>query len=73
MKAKTKVKAVALTHNHNETLVRDAAQARGLKVKTGVKAGGNGGVLDNGAGAHARGLKVKTGVKAGAVRNNGGG
>ena len=39
MKVKTKVKARSLTHNHKETLVRDAAQARGLKVKTGVKAG----------------------------------
>jgi hypothetical protein len=26
--------------NHNETLVRAAATAKGLKVKTGVKAGG---------------------------------
>jgi hypothetical protein len=26
-------------HNHNEPRVRDAAQAEGLKVKTGVKAG----------------------------------
>ena len=41
MKVKTKVKAGELPHNHNETLVRDAAQARGLKVKTGVKAGGD--------------------------------
>jgi hypothetical protein len=39
MKAKTKVKASSITHNHNETRVRDTAQARGLKVKTGVKAG----------------------------------
>jgi hypothetical protein len=39
MKAKTKVKTSSITHNHNETLVRDAAQATGLKVKTGIKAG----------------------------------
>ena len=39
MKAKTKVKTNSIIHNHNETRVRDAAQARGLKVKTGLKAG----------------------------------
>jgi hypothetical protein len=43
MKVKTKVKASETPHHHNKTLVRDAAQARGLKVKTGVKAGATGG------------------------------
>ena len=37
MKTKTKVKAGSLTHNHNESQVRDAAP--GLKVQTNVKAG----------------------------------
>ena len=40
MKVKTSVKAGGNLANHNETLVRDAAQAKGLKVKTSVKAGG---------------------------------
>lgn len=39
MKAKTRVRAGALTSNHNETLVRDAAKSQGLKVKTCVRAG----------------------------------
>jgi hypothetical protein len=66
MKAMTKVKTSSITHNHNETLVRDAAQAGGLKVKTGLKAGhtSSDGTSPD-ARAHARGLKVKTGVKAG--------
>ena len=37
MKTKTKVKAGSLTHNHNESQVRDAAP--GQKVQTNVKAG----------------------------------
>jgi hypothetical protein len=36
MKTKTNLKAGGLNRNHNQTLVRDS---RGLKVKTGVKAG----------------------------------
>jgi len=40
MKTKTHVRAGALTSNHNETLVRDSAKAKGLKVKTRVRAGG---------------------------------
>ena len=36
MKVKTSIKAGAITHNHNEALAR---AARGLKVRTGVKAG----------------------------------
>jgi hypothetical protein len=74
MKVKTKVKAGAITHNHNETLVRDAVQARSLKVKTGVKGGiiPNGGT-SSGARAHARGLTVKTGIKAGSPTTNNGG
>jgi hypothetical protein len=56
MKAKTKVKTRSITHNHNETPVRDAAQAQGLKVKTGVKAGASGGTASPQAVAHARGL-----------------
>jgi hypothetical protein len=39
MKVKTNIKADGLNRNHNETLVRNAAKAGGLKVKTSVKAG----------------------------------
>ena len=52
MKIRTHVKAGGLSSNHNETLIRDRAQAKantrpqaprqGLKVKTHVKAGGLG-------------------------------
>jgi hypothetical protein len=38
MKTKTRVRAGAMTTNHNETLVRD--MGKGLKVKTRVRAGG---------------------------------
>jgi hypothetical protein len=40
MNVKTHIKAGALAPNHNETLVRDAGRATGLKVKTHIKAGG---------------------------------
>jgi hypothetical protein len=80
MKVKTNLKAGAKglpadpgPLNHNETLVRDLPKARGLKVKTHLKAGG---VAIN----HnetlvrdlpkARGLKVKTHLKAGGVNVN---
>ena len=39
MKTKTRVRAGALTTNHNETLVRDSSKGQGLKVKTHVRAG----------------------------------
>ena len=41
MKTKTHVRAGGI-RNHNETLVRDAAQGQGLRVKTHVRAGGIG-------------------------------
>jgi hypothetical protein len=39
MKTKTRVRAGALSLNHNETLVRDVPKAAALRVKTKVKAG----------------------------------
>jgi hypothetical protein len=63
MKVKTSVKAGVVSSNHNEAAARDIA--KGLKIRTGVKAGA---VNHNEAMARdtAKGLKVKTGVKAGA-------
>jgi hypothetical protein len=39
MKTKTRVRAGAMSINHNETLMRDSAKSKGLKVKTHVRAG----------------------------------
>ena len=39
MTVTTKIKAGSIGCNHNEALIRDAAKAPGLKVKTGIKAG----------------------------------
>jgi hypothetical protein len=40
MRMKTHVRAGLAGANHNETLVRDKGTAKGLKVKTHVRAGG---------------------------------
>jgi hypothetical protein len=39
MKTKTRIRAGGVRIQHNETLVRDAAKGRGLRVKTHVRAG----------------------------------
>ena len=39
MQVKTKLKAGALSQNHNQTLVREQEPHQPLKVKTHVKAG----------------------------------
>ena len=54
---KTNIKVGGLRMNHNETV------AKGLKVKTNVKAGGITGGNHNET--LAKGLRVKTNVKAG--------
>jgi hypothetical protein len=72
LRVKTGVKAGGTSLNHNETLVRDLAKVRGMRVKTrGVRAGAL-------AANHnetlvrecANGMRVKTGVKAGMLSAN---
>ena len=47
MQVKTKVRAGGVTANHNETLAQAKQPTTGLKVKTGIKAGGFIGKNDN--------------------------
>ncbi len=60
MKIQTNVKAGdhALSANHNQTM------ARGLKIKSSVKAGA---LVPNHNQTVSRGLKMKSGVKAGLI------
>jgi hypothetical protein len=74
MKTKTHVRSGGgRLYNHNETLVQDPAKAKGLKVKTRVRAGLAGYnhnetlVRDS---AKGPGLKVKTRVRAGCLSAN---
>lgn len=83
MKVKTSIKGGGINENHNETIVRDASKtrvpkgnARGLKVKTSVKAGvlcnHNEVLLRDASKAKAPtgkipGLLVRTSLKAGAI------
>jgi hypothetical protein len=69
MKTKTHIRAGGIHLNHNETLVHNPARAKGLKVKTRVRAGALSSsnhnetlVRNMGKG---KGLKVKTRVRAG--------
>jgi hypothetical protein len=50
MKVKTHVKSGAM--NHNETLVRAKAQPKGLRVRTGIKAGEDNCFVKSGAMNH---------------------
>jgi len=67
MRIKTNVRAGRITVNHNQAI------ARGLKVKTRVKAGADG-VGEGSSQQHnqtvARSLKLKSGVKAGHIMPN---
>ena len=63
MKVRTTIKAGAI--NHNETQVR--SRAKGLKVKTNVKAGAWSNHNETQVRQAPKGVKVKTSVKAGII------
>lgn len=62
MKIRSNVKAGALSANHNQT-------AKGLRVKSNVKAGNNGRIISN-HNQTLKGLRVRSSVKAGGIRWN---
>jgi hypothetical protein len=68
---KTNLKVGKLAVNHNEVLVRETARAKGVKVKTNVKAGGITTSNHNKTlvreTAKAKGVRVRSNLKAGGL------
>jgi hypothetical protein len=62
MRIRTNIEAGKLAVNHNQQVKGDRSKARGLKVRTHLKAGGN--VFQHNQ-TVAHGLRVKSNLKAG--------